>query len=216
MSPPARASRDEALTQSPVPDDLLRVEHLVKLFPISRGIIFKRRIGTVRAVDDVSFAIREGETMGLVGESGCGKSTVARAILRLVEPTSGAVRFAGEDITRVSRERMRVLRREMQIIFQDPFASLNPRMTVRSIVAEPLAVHGIYEREGGRGYVEDLLARVGLNAEHGNRYPHEFSGGQRQRIGVARALALKPKLVICDEPVSALDVSVQAQIINLL
>ena len=195
---------------------LLRVDHLVKHFPVSRGIIFRRRVGTVRAVDDVSFAIKSGETLGLVGESGCGKSTVARSILRLIEPTSGNVFFDGDNITSYRRRQLQALRREMQIIFQDPFASLNPRMTVRTIVAEPLMIHRRYEQEGGRRYIEELLEKVGLNAEHANRYPHEFSGGQRQRIGVARALALKPRLIICDEPVSALDVSVQAQIINLL
>jgi oligopeptide transport system ATP-binding protein len=195
---------------------LLRVEDLVKHFPVTRGIVFKRKVGTVKAVDGVSFSIHQGETLGLVGESGCGKSTAARAILRLVEPTSGAVFFEGRDVLAAGRQELRRLRREMQIIFQDPFASLNPRMTVRRIVSEPLIVHGLYEKEGGSAYIEDLLRRVGLNPEHSQRYPHEFSGGQRQRIGVARALALRPKLIICDEPVSALDVSVQAQIINLL
>ncbi|MEA2502687.1 MAG: peptide/nickel transport system ATP-binding protein [Actinomycetota bacterium] len=196
--------------------ELLSVRHLVKHFPVTQGIVFKRQVGTVSAVEDVSLSIRKGETLGLVGESGCGKSTAARCILRLLEPTSGSLLFEGEDFTRAGRGRMQELRREMQIIFQDPFSSLNPRMTVRSIVSEPLIIHGIYEREGGISYVGDLLERVGLNPEHGNRYPHEFSGGQRQRIGVARALALRPKLIICDEPVSALDVSVQAQIVNLL
>jgi oligopeptide/dipeptide ABC transporter ATP-binding protein len=196
--------------------ELLSVQHLVKHFPVTQGIIFKRQVGTVSAVEDVSLSIRKGETLGLVGESGCGKSTAARCILRLLEPTSGSLLFEGENFTHAGRGRMQDLRREMQIIFQDPFASLNPRMTVRSIVSEPLIIHGIYEREGGGSYVGDLLERVGLNPEHGNRYPHEFSGGQRQRIGVARALALRPKLIICDEPVSALDVSVQAQIVNLL
>lgn len=195
---------------------LLEVQDLVKHFPVTRGIVFRRRVGTVQAVDGLSFSIRQGETLGLVGESGCGKSTTARSILRLIEPTSGSVFFDGEDVTTVTKDRMRALRREMQIIFQDPFASLNPRMTVRTIVSEPLMIHKRFEQEGGTSYVEDLLERVGLNPEHASRYPHEFSGGQRQRIGVARALALKPRLIICDEPVSALDVSVQAQIINLL
>jgi oligopeptide/dipeptide ABC transporter ATP-binding protein len=198
------------------PNGVLSVEDLVKHFSVTRGIVFKRQIGTVQAVDGVSFSLGEGETLGLVGESGCGKSTTARAILRLIEPTSGKVSFDGEDVIGADPKRMQALRREMQIIFQDPFASLNPRMTVRTIVGEPLVIHGIYDRAGGRQYVEELLQRVGLAPEHANRYPHEFSGGQRQRIGVARALALKPKLIICDEPVSALDVSVQAQIINLL
>ena len=196
--------------------ELLRVEDLVKHFPVTRGIVFKRKVGTVQAVDGISFAIAGGETLGLVGESGCGKSTAARSILRLLEPTSGAIYFQGEDISGYGRHQMQGIRREMQIIFQDPFASLNPRMTVRTIVSEPLMIHGTFRKEGGAAYIDQLLARVGLNPEHANRYPHEFSGGQRQRIGVARALALKPKLIICDEPVSALDVSVQAQIINLL
>ncbi len=215
MSRATEGALEEAGRAS-IGEELLRVDHLMKHFPVTRGIIFKKEVGTVQAVDDISFSVGKGETLGLVGESGCGKSTTARVILRLIEPTSGSVAFEGEDITGASRDRMRALRREMQIIFQDPFASLNPRMTVRSIVAEPLVIHRLYDKSGGRRFVEDLLARVGLNPEHGNRYPHEFSGGQRQRIGVARALALRPKLIICDEPVSALDVSVQAQIINLL
>jgi len=194
---------------------LLEVRNLVKHFPVTKGILFQRQIGTVRAVDDISLSIQKGKTLGLVGESGCGKSTAARTILRLIEPTSGSIHFDGDDITNYGRKNMQTLRREMQIVFQDPFASLNPRMTVQSIVSEPLAIHGISKNED-RNYVPGLLERVGLNPEHGDRYPHEFSGGQRQRIGVARALALKPRLIICDEPVSALDVSVQAQIINLL
>ena len=195
---------------------ILRVENLVKHFPVTRGILFKRQIGTVKAVDDVSFEIGEGETLGLVGESGSGKSTVARSLLRLYEPTSGAVFFEGHDVLRSDRKQMAAVRREMQIVFQDPFSSLNPRMTVRTIVSEPLQIHGIFEKMGGTRYINELLERVGLSPEHAGRYPHEFSGGQRQRIGLARALALRPKLIICDEPVSALDVSVQAQIINLL
>ncbi|MEO7804538.1 MAG: ATP-binding cassette domain-containing protein, partial [Actinomycetota bacterium] len=167
--------------------DILRVENIVKYFPVTRGILFKRTIGTVKAVDGVSLSIPKGRTLGLVGESGCGKSTIARVILRLIEPTEGTIEFNGDDITNVGAKRMQTLRREMQIIFQDPFASLNPRMTVRNIVSEPLMIHGVYEQEGGSAYVEDLLAKVGLNPEHGNRYPHEFSGGQRQRVGVARA-----------------------------
>ncbi len=194
---------------------LLEVTDLVKHFPVTRGVILRRRVGTVQAVDGISLQIAEGETLGLVGESGCGKSTAARTILRLIEPTSGSVRFKGQDIGTYDRKKLQALRREMQIVFQDPFASLNPRMTVHNIVEEPLSIHGV-SRNQPANYVRDLLERVGLNPEHGNRYPHEFSGGQRQRIGVARALALKPRLIICDEPVSALDVSVQAQIINLL
>jgi peptide/nickel transport system ATP-binding protein/oligopeptide transport system ATP-binding protein len=209
------AEAERAPSAAPGPE-ILRVENLVKHFPVTRGIIFKKKIGTVQAVDDISFAVRRGETLGLVGESGCGKSTTARVVLRLLEPTAGAIYFDGKNIVTFDRVQMRALRREMQIIFQDPYASLNPRMTVRSIVSEPLLIHGLFQEAGGEAFISDLLARVGLNPEHGNRYPHEFSGGQRQRIGVARALALRPRLIICDEPVSALDVSVQAQIVNLL
>ncbi|HEX2054054.1 MAG TPA: ABC transporter ATP-binding protein [Actinomycetota bacterium] len=196
--------------------EILRVTDLVKHFPVTRGILFKRRIGTVKAVDGISFSIGQGETLGLVGESGSGKSTVARSILRLYEPTSGSVRFGDEEVLRAGRRRMAELRREMQVVFQDPFSSLNPRMTVRNIVEEPLRIHGLFDQMGGTRYVEELLERVGLSPEHAGRFPHEFSGGQRQRVGLARALALRPKLIICDEPVSALDVSVQAQILNLL
>lgn len=197
-------------------NELLLVDSLVKHFPVARGIIFQRLSGVVHAVDDVSFTVNEGETLGLVGESGCGKSTTGRAILRLVEPTSGRIEFEGENIQLLGSRKMRALRRKMQIIFQDPFASLDPRMTVGDIVGEPFDVHGIAKRGERRRRVQDLLERVGLNPEHINRYPHEFSGGQRQRIGIARAIALHPKLVICDEPVSAVDVSIRAQIINLL
>ncbi|MDQ6726752.1 MAG: ABC transporter ATP-binding protein [Actinomycetota bacterium] len=191
---------------------LLEVEGLTKHFPITTGIVFKHAAGWVRAVDGVSFILAAGETLALVGESGCGKSTTARAVLRLLEPTSGTVRFEGEDITTVGAGRLRALRREMQIVFQDPYASLNPRMTVRNILAEPFRIHGLPED----GKVDHLLEVVGLAPEHAGRYPHEFSGGQRQRVGIARAIALDPKLVVCDEPVSALDVSIQAQVLNLL
>jgi oligopeptide/dipeptide ABC transporter ATP-binding protein len=194
-------------------EHLVEVEHLIKRFPVKQGV-FSRAHGEVHAVEDVSFSIRRGETLGLVGESGCGKSTTARLILRLLNPTGGTVRFEGQDITRASQHRLRPLRRQMQMVFQDPYSSLNPRKTVGQIVGEPFKVHGIDVDRRAR--VRELLERVGLSPEHYNRYPHEFSGGQRQRIGVARALALHPKLIVCDEPVSALDVSVQAQILNLL
>jgi oligopeptide/dipeptide ABC transporter ATP-binding protein len=194
-------------------DYLLEARNLKMHFPIKAGVL-KRTVGHVKAVDGVDLQIRKGETLGLVGESGCGKSTLARLILRLLEPTDGEVVFEGEDILKYDRHRMLGVRRNMQIIFQDPYASLNPRMTVGNIIAEPLKTHNM----GGdrKKRVQDLLEIVGLNSEHYNRYPHEFSGGQRQRIGVARAIALNPKLIICDEPVSALDVSIQAQVVNLL
>ncbi len=196
---------------------LVEVRHLVKHFPITRGILLRRQVGAVRAVDDVSFAVRRGETLGIVGETGCGKSTTARLIARLLEPTSGEVLFDGEDVTARRGASLKPLRREMQMIFQDPYSSLNPRKTVGSIIAEPFAIHGLEKAEGERRRrVQELMEQVGLNPEHYNRFPHEFSGGQRQRIGVARAIALKPKLIIADEPVSALDVSIQAQILNLL
>ncbi|HEX3621344.1 MAG TPA: ABC transporter ATP-binding protein [Acidimicrobiales bacterium] len=191
---------------------LLQVDALTKHFPITTGIVFKHAAGYVRAVDGVSFTVAAGETLALVGESGCGKSTTARAVLRLLEPTSGTVRFDGQDITTVGAGRLRALRRQMQIVFQDPYASLNPRMTVRNILSEPFRIHGLPED----GKVDHLLEVVGLAPEHAGRYPHEFSGGQRQRVGIARAIALDPKLVVCDEPVSALDVSIQAQVLNLL
>ena len=197
-------------------DLLLEVTDLVKHFPIKSGMVIDREVARVRAVDGVSFTLREGETLGLVGESGCGKSTLCRAILQLTTPTSGSVRFAGEELVGRSRRDLRAMRRQMQMIFQDPFASLNPRKRVGQIVGDPLALHGIASGAELKRRVQDLLDRVGLNAEHYNRFPHEFSGGQRQRIGIARALALRPKLIVADEPVSALDVSVQAQIINLL
>jgi peptide/nickel transport system ATP-binding protein/oligopeptide transport system ATP-binding protein len=200
-----------------VTTNLIETHHLVKHFPISRGVIFQRQVGAVHAVDDVSLEVRKGETLGLVGETGCGKSTTARVLMRLLEPTSGTIVFEGEDITKVRGDRLKVLRREMQMIFQDPYSALNPRKTVGSIIAEPFAIHGLLDGKGERRTkVRELMDRVGLNPEHYNRYPHEFSGGQRQRIGVARAIALEPKLIVADEPVSALDVSIQAQVLNLL
>ena len=194
---------------------LVEVRDLVKHFPVTGGVLL-REVAKVHAVDDVSLVIKPGETLGLVGESGCGKSTLGRLILRLDEPTSGQVLFEGEDILAYDAERLRKLREEMQIIFQDPFSSLNPRKSVAHIVGEPLLVHGVKNRTERENRVEELLEVVGLGREHMRRYPHQFSGGQRQRIGVARALALNPKLIICDEAVSALDVSIQAQVINLL
>jgi peptide/nickel transport system ATP-binding protein/oligopeptide transport system ATP-binding protein len=198
-------------------DPLLEVRDLVKHFPLSRGILLKRRVGAVKAVDGVSFEVMRGETLGIVGETGCGKSTTARLIMRLLEPSSGEVRFDGQDITRLRGARLKEIRREMQMIFQDPYSSLNPRRTVGSIVGEPFAIHGLErDRTRRKRRVQELLETVGMSPEHYNRYPHEFSGGQRQRIGVARALALDPRLLIADEPVSALDVSIQAQVLNLL
>lgn len=194
---------------------LLEVKHLKKHFPIKGGV-FSKTIGYVYAVDDINFTLEKGETLGLVGESGCGKSTTGRTILRLIEPTDGAIYFEGQDITTLDKSAMRALRREMQIIFQDPYASLNPRMTVGSIIGEPLEIHKIAKGSEKEERVASLLQKVGLRAEDMRKYPHEFSGGQRQRIGIARALALNPKLIVCDEPVSALDVSIQAQVINLL
>ncbi|HZB90856.1 MAG TPA: dipeptide ABC transporter ATP-binding protein [Stellaceae bacterium] len=194
---------------------LLEVEGLVKHFVAERSLWGRPR-ASVRAVDGVSFSVAEGETLALVGESGCGKSTTGRLVLRLIEPTAGKVAFEGRDIFALSGDAMRALRRELQIVFQDPYASLNPRMTVGDIIAEPLALHGLFPRAARGRRVAELLGLVGLAPEHARRYPHEFSGGQRQRIGIARALAVEPRLVVCDEPVSALDVSIQAQIINLL
>ena len=218
MSEPAATASSTLETPSRAAgaEPLLEVENLVKHFPIKAGILFDRQVGSVQAVDGVSLHINAGETLGLVGESGCGKSTLCRSILRLIEPTSGSVRFMGQELTELRRPRLRSIRREMQMIFQDPYASLNPRKRVSQIVGDPLALHGVSSAKGRRQIVKELLERVGLNPEHHDRFPHEFSGGQRQRIGIARALALRPKLIIADEPVSALDVSIQAQIINLL
>jgi oligopeptide/dipeptide ABC transporter ATP-binding protein len=198
-------------------EPLVEVRNLVKHFPITRGVLLRRQIGTVQAVDGVSFDVKRGETLGIVGETGCGKSTTARLIMRLLDATAGEVRFDGQDITHAKGARLKQVRREMQMIFQDPYSSLNPRKTVGATIAQPLVIHGLAKGDGERRRaVQELMETVGLNPEHYNRYPHEFSGGQRQRIGVARALALKPKLLIADEPVSALDVSIQAQVLNLL
>jgi oligopeptide transport system ATP-binding protein len=195
---------------------LLEVDNLKMYFPITQGIILQRRVGFVRAVDDISFFIRKGETLGLVGESGCGKSTTGRAILQLYKPTEGRVTFLGKDLVTMKGGDLRRMRREMQMIFQDPYASLNPRMTVGSIIGEPLEIHNLAKGKAKQERVQELLRLVGLNPYFANRYPHEFSGGQRQRIGIARALAVEPSFIVCDEPISALDVSIQAQVINLL
>ncbi|MBX3013236.1 MAG: dipeptide ABC transporter ATP-binding protein [Caldilineaceae bacterium] len=198
-------------------EKLLEVQDLKMHFPITRGVIFQRQVGAIKAVDGIDFTLYRGETLGLVGESGCGKSTTGRAILQLHRPTDGAVMFEGKDLTKTKGEDLRKMRRRMQMIFQDPYASLNPRMTVGSIIGEPLEVHGIGSgRKDRQERVQALLKTVGLNPYFVNRYPHEFSGGQRQRIGIARALAVNPAFIVCDEPISALDVSIQAQIINLL
>jgi oligopeptide/dipeptide ABC transporter ATP-binding protein len=198
-------------------EPLMRVRDLVKHFPITRGIVFQKQVGAVHAVDGVSLDINAGETLGIVGETGCGKSTTARLLVRLLDPTSGTIEYQGQDIAHLGRKELKPFRRDIQMIFQDPYSSLNPRKTVGSIIAEPFKIHDIDEGDGWRKRrVQELMEKVGLNPEHYNRFPHEFSGGQRQRIGVARAIALDPKLVIADEPVSALDVSIQAQILNLL
>ncbi|GAA3516015.1 ABC transporter ATP-binding protein [Actinocatenispora rupis] len=200
----------------PADDDLVRATGVVKYFPIRRGIIFKHEIGQVRAVDGVDLTVRRGETLGLVGETGCGKSTLARCLTRLYPLTAGQVVFDGTDISTLNRGQLRPFRRDVQMIFQDPYGSLNPRRRVGSIIGDPFAIHGVADGAERKRKVQELMELVGLNPEHYNRFPADFSGGQRQRIGVARALALRPKLIVCDEPVSALDVSIQAQIINLL
>ncbi|MFI1964022.1 ABC transporter ATP-binding protein [Streptomyces pathocidini] len=207
----------EATEARPTGEPILEVRDLAKLYPLTRGVVFRRKIGAVRAVDTVSFDLRRGETLGIVGESGCGKSTLAKMLVHLERPTSGRILYKGEDITRLSGRALKAVRRNIQMVFQDPYTSLNPRMTVGDIVGEPFDIHPEVAPKGDRRRrVQELLDVVGLNPEYINRYPHQFSGGQRQRIGIARGLALNPEIIICDEPVSALDVSVQAQVVNLL
>jgi peptide/nickel transport system ATP-binding protein/oligopeptide transport system ATP-binding protein len=208
---------EPAAAASPAGENLLEVRDLVKHFPITSGVILTRSVGAVQAVDGIDLDVVKGETLGIVGESGCGKSTTARLLMRLMEPTSGSITFEGREIADAKGSDLKALRREMQMIFQDPYSSLNPRKTVGTIIGEPYVIHGMHKESGARKKaVQEIMDIVGLNPEHYNRYPHEFSGGQRQRIGVARALSLRPKLIIADEPVSALDVSIQAQILNLL
>ncbi len=218
-----QAAQPSSVSVGDLPADvIMRVNHLVKEFPIRKGVFFKKQVGAVKAVTDISFEVKSGETLGLVGESGCGKSTTARSVMRLLEPTSGDVWFRSKtrnkvvNVATAGKEELRGVREDIQIVFQDPYASLNPRMTVASIIAEPLVVHGKGDKQERLDKVKSLLKVVGLQPEHANRYPHEFSGGQRQRIGIARALALNPSFVVLDEPVSALDVSIQAQVLNLL
>jgi oligopeptide/dipeptide ABC transporter ATP-binding protein len=201
---------------TPARQPLVKLTNVKKYFPVTRGILIQHRVGDVRAVDGVDLEVYPGETLGLVGESGCGKSTLARVVMRLYDTTAGTVELNGRDVTKLRGRELRVLRRDMQMIFQDPYASLNPRKTIGSIISDPFRLHRTVPKDKIKGEVQQLMELVGLNPEHYNRYPHEFSGGQRQRIGVARSLALRPKLIVCDEPVSALDVSIQAQIINLL
>jgi oligopeptide/dipeptide ABC transporter ATP-binding protein len=214
MSVQVREREETAQGETRTP--LVKLVGVKKYFPITRGIIFQKKVGNVHAVDGIDLEVYPGETLGVVGETGCGKSTAARLILKLLDVTDGQVLFDGEDITGLSARKMRPYRREMQMIFQDPYASLNPRKPISAIIGEPFIVHGTIPRNKIKSEVQQLMELVGLNPEHYNRYPHEFSGGQRQRIGVARALALRPRLIVCDEPVSALDVSIQAQILNLL
>jgi peptide/nickel transport system ATP-binding protein len=219
MSTPTQQDAAADVELNPAADDadaLLRVNNVTKHFPIKQGILIQRQIGAVRAVDGVSFAVREGETLGLVGESGCGKSTTGRLVSRLLDPTAGEIFFRGDNIAQLGRRGMRRLRTDIQMIFQDPYSSLNPRHTIGTIVGAPFRIQRTKTDHGIKSEVQGLMERVGLNPEHYNRYPHEFSGGQRQRIGIARAIALRPKLIVCDEPVSALDVSIQAQVVNLL
>ena len=213
----APTSQTQPSAPAPLEDALLEVNNLKMYFPITSGMILQRKVADIKAVDDISFFVRRGETLGLVGESGCGKTTTGRCILQLYKPTAGQIRFEGQKLTALSNRQMRAMRREMQVIFQDPYSSLNPRMTAGSIIGEPLQVHHLVSGRGEfRDRVADLLQNVGLNPYMADRFPHEFSGGQRQRIGVARALSVSPKFIVADEPVSALDVSIQAQIINLL
>jgi len=215
--PAATAEREEAPSKpGGAKDVILEVDGLEKYFPVTQGILFRKKVADVKAVDGLSFSMTRGETLGVVGESGCGKSTTGRLITRLLEPTAGKVVFEGRDITHTSQAQLRPTRRDIQMIFQDPYSSLNPRQTIGAIVGAPFQIQGIQTEKGIKRSVQELLELVGLSPEHYNRYPHEFSGGQRQRIGIARALALRPRMIVCDEPVSALDVSIQAQVINLL